>query len=240
MPPGERHVRGGRRFSAKREPLGEPGEGHFYSDTNYVLLGMIVEEAAERPFREHMHRSLFEPLEMTATRFFGGDPYFAAMPDVPPQAEGYLKMSEVIRSIAELPSDFIEVEGELRNTTSAGETLPAAGGIVSTAGDLHKLSRAVFHGDALTAESRRWLLAAADGLEGEAVGTAQQRTMRGYRLGAGVVLTAEGDGPGGCNAMLAFHPETGTTVIGLTNIFGLWTESDLMLEQLERIVADLR
>ena len=46
------------------EPRAKPGERHHYSDTNYYLLGLIVESITGRPFHEALHGYIFDPLGM--------------------------------------------------------------------------------------------------------------------------------------------------------------------------------
>jgi D-alanyl-D-alanine carboxypeptidase len=46
------------------KPKGKPGEKHFYTDTNYYLLGLIVESITSKPFHESLHKYIFEPLGM--------------------------------------------------------------------------------------------------------------------------------------------------------------------------------
>lgn len=41
-----------------------PGDGIFYSDVGYNLLGLIIEHLTEQPFHEALHDYLFEPLDM--------------------------------------------------------------------------------------------------------------------------------------------------------------------------------
>ena len=53
----------------RSKPSGEPGQGHYYADTNYILLGMIVERVSGRPFKEHLTRTLLVPLGMNSTYF---------------------------------------------------------------------------------------------------------------------------------------------------------------------------
>lgn len=43
----------------------EPGERFDYSDTNYMLLGHIVERLTGIPYAEYMRRNIFEPLGMS-------------------------------------------------------------------------------------------------------------------------------------------------------------------------------
>lgn len=46
------------------KPLAIPGQKHFYTDTNYYLLGMIIQSICGKEFYEVMHEYIFEPLKM--------------------------------------------------------------------------------------------------------------------------------------------------------------------------------
>ncbi len=46
------------------KPVGKPGQKHFYNDTNYHLLGLIIESVTKKAFHEAMHEMIFEPLNM--------------------------------------------------------------------------------------------------------------------------------------------------------------------------------
>lgn len=46
------------------KPVGKPGQKHFYTDTNYYLLGLIIENITKKPFHKAMHEMVLEPLKM--------------------------------------------------------------------------------------------------------------------------------------------------------------------------------
>ena len=46
------------------EPKAVPGRRHFYTDTNYYLLGLIIESITKKGFHEVMHDQIFNPLGM--------------------------------------------------------------------------------------------------------------------------------------------------------------------------------
>ena len=46
------------------KPKAKPGEKHVYTDTNYYLLGFIVESITRKPSHEALHELIFEPLGM--------------------------------------------------------------------------------------------------------------------------------------------------------------------------------
>jgi D-alanyl-D-alanine carboxypeptidase len=49
---------------ANLKPVAKPGKKHFYTDTNYYLLGLIIEHITQKPFYEAVHEMIFEPLKM--------------------------------------------------------------------------------------------------------------------------------------------------------------------------------
>ncbi|MFW5695441.1 MAG: serine hydrolase domain-containing protein, partial [Alkalispirochaeta sp.] len=45
-------------------PVAEPGRKHHYTDTNYYLLGFVVESVTGKPFHEVVNELIFDPLGM--------------------------------------------------------------------------------------------------------------------------------------------------------------------------------
>lgn len=65
-------------------PLFAPGEQFNYSNTNFILLGKVVEKVTSKPFDQVLEEMILTPLELNATSMPGGsDPY----PD--PHAQGF-------------------------------------------------------------------------------------------------------------------------------------------------------
>ncbi len=48
----------------KLRPKARPGVRHIYTDTNYYLLGLIVEKVTGEPYFKALHRFIFNPLDM--------------------------------------------------------------------------------------------------------------------------------------------------------------------------------
>jgi D-alanyl-D-alanine carboxypeptidase len=53
------------------KPVAEPGKRHYYTDTNYYLLGFIIENITKKRFPEVIHELIFEPLGMKKSYMFG-------------------------------------------------------------------------------------------------------------------------------------------------------------------------
>lgn len=109
----------------------EPGTDWHYSNTGYYLLGMVIEKVSGRSYAEQLRAELCEPLGLARTR------YDSNRELIPKRAQGYA------------------LEGEwLVNDQILGMAQPgAAGGIVSTAGDLVRWQMALSSGKVVSPES---------------------------------------------------------------------------------------
>lgn len=47
-----------------QEAVGKPGETYHYSDTGYILLGLIIEDVSGQAFDQMLHQRIFQPLSM--------------------------------------------------------------------------------------------------------------------------------------------------------------------------------
>jgi D-alanyl-D-alanine carboxypeptidase len=112
------------RYVSGKEAQFEPGAQWRYSNTNYTLLGMIIEAAAEMPLAEAYRTHIYEPLDMTSTFL---DCYEAPLIDV---VHGYTGSKDAMSDVTELHE-------------SVGWS---AGGLVSTAPDLVAFARGLFGG----------------------------------------------------------------------------------------------
>jgi D-alanyl-D-alanine carboxypeptidase len=117
-----------------------PGRGYHYSNTNYVLLGVIAERVTRRSLGAEIRRRFLAPLKMSETFFQGEErvPVRGAM--------GYLRTTDGRwRGLWDGSSQ--------RPNTSAATVAWAAGAMVSSARDLATWTRALYGGSVLTASS---------------------------------------------------------------------------------------
>lgn len=126
------------RFQA--EPLlFEPGQVFAYSNSGYVLLGLIIEQASGQPYAEFLHETIFAPLQMDQTGYDANVGAIAAG-----QALGYTavvtstdpRTRQTNRRMIAAP--FLDTS-----------TLYAAGALYSTVEDLYRWDRALAHGELL-------------------------------------------------------------------------------------------
>ena len=59
-------------FATAHPPLFPPGTGWFYSNTNYVLLGLVVEAASGTTLEQQLRERIFQPRALEATSFPSG------------------------------------------------------------------------------------------------------------------------------------------------------------------------
>ncbi|MEV4758158.1 serine hydrolase domain-containing protein [Micromonospora sp. NPDC049559] len=108
---------------------GAPGESYAYSNTNFVLAGLILERVTGRPAAEEMTRRIIRPLGLYQT-------YFPATSTtiVGPHSAGYIPW----------------YDGELRDFSEYNMSVFwGAGDVVSTSADLDTFFRALLRGKLL-------------------------------------------------------------------------------------------
>jgi CubicO group peptidase (beta-lactamase class C family) len=111
----------------------EPGAKFYYSNTNYVLLGQIIEHVSGMSYASFLHQNIFIPVGMTDT---GVDVDSAILPE---RAQGY----------DSTPVGF-------RRADAISMNVPfSAGFLYSTVGDLLKWERALFAGRIISTASLR-------------------------------------------------------------------------------------
>jgi D-alanyl-D-alanine carboxypeptidase len=124
-------------FIDGRPPLFAPGAVWYYSNTNFILLGLIVERITGRPLGDELRDRIFTPLRLTHSAFPGAS---TAMPA--PYAHGYL-----------LPGNFLVPVRTYRDVTAWNPSWAwAAGAVVSNADDLARFYGALLAGDLLKPE----------------------------------------------------------------------------------------
>jgi D-alanyl-D-alanine carboxypeptidase len=117
--------------SANHAPYFEPGTDFYYSNTGYLLLGLIVEKATSHPYADELRNRILDPLALDGTSLAKGE----TIPDG--AVDGY-----------EL------LEGELVNVSAINLSFAwAAGAIVSTAADIARFARETFDGKLVSPSS---------------------------------------------------------------------------------------
>lgn len=127
LPP-EKHVK----VALSHRPLFEPGAKHSYSNTNYILAGLIVEKVGKRTYEEEVRDRIIRPLGLKATSNPGNSVHLPR-----PSSRGY---SKLFRSQPDRIDDITEMNG----SQGWGD-----GDIISSAGDLTRFYGALLRGKLL-------------------------------------------------------------------------------------------
>jgi D-alanyl-D-alanine carboxypeptidase len=121
----------------------KPGTGWHYSNTNYLVLGMLAERVGEAPLGEQIRARFLEPLGLRHTWY---QPTETPTSDV---THGY-RFESTAKDAR--PIDLSD-GSPLMPFTSVVTAAGGAGGIASNAGDLARWARALYAGGALSTES---------------------------------------------------------------------------------------
>lgn len=118
-------------------PLFEPGTSGSYSNTNYVLAGMIIEKVSGHPYEDEIERRVIRPLGLYATSVPRTD---SSLPE--PSSRAYSKLS--------FPP---EPTGRTYDVTELNPSLAgSAGAMISSSGDLNRFYSALLGGKLLPDE----------------------------------------------------------------------------------------
>ena len=171
---------------------GEPGGPHHYSNTNYVVLGEIIEQATGNSWTDEVRTRIVEPLDLHSTGL-------GAVHGAP----GYGV------------EDGTFVDYTDRWHPSVGG---AAGGLQSTTSDLLVFTEALAAGRLLSADSQAQMTTVIPGDDLSAFGVVHEYGL-GLEKYSNEQLTVLGHlGSGAAHsAFIGFDPQSGTTVVVTMN-----------------------
>ena len=178
-----------------------------YSNTNIVLLGVIIEKLTGMSATEAFQKRIFEPLGLKQTSL--PLPAQWALPDPHPQGYQFLTNAATVDSYA-VPKDKLKaaLDGTFKplNYTDANPSWAwTAGGAISTAGELAAYVKALVGGGLLNAEMQKVRFDSIRPITsgaGYGLGIAQFGPMYGH----------DGQLPG-FSSFMAYDPKTKTTLI---------------------------
>ncbi|MFY1676894.1 serine hydrolase domain-containing protein [Streptomyces sp. WMMC905] len=155
------------------EPLFAPGTSWGYSNTNYILAGMVIEEVTGASYADEIRRRVIDPLDLEATSVPGTR---VTMPR--PSGRAYSKLD---------PTGTGRTHDVTRlNPSIAG----AAGEMISSSADLNRFYSALLGGRILPAEQLARMKSVIEVRDGLGYGLGLTRT----ELSCGVVVWGHGGG----------------------------------------------
>jgi D-alanyl-D-alanine carboxypeptidase len=120
-------------IALRRPPQSGQESEPSYSNTNFVIAGMVIEKATGHSYAQEITRRILRPLKLRGTSFPGTSPH---MPK--PHPVGYSRLHQD------------DPGAEIHDATEQNMTwLGAAGDVISTSGDLNRFQRALVKGHLL-------------------------------------------------------------------------------------------
>jgi D-alanyl-D-alanine carboxypeptidase len=203
-------------FLLDDEPLFAPGQGWAYTDTGYVLLGLIIEGVTGRGYAQVLEDRILSRLDLPRTEI--------QKPRLPRLATGYLDPDNpfglperIVEGGAVVLDPWVEYTG---------------GGLVSNPQDLVRWAKALYEGAALEGPYLDEMLASAV--------PAGDDGRRAYGLGVFVEETSLGITYGhtgwfpGYSTIVAYYPDYGIAVAFQTN-----TDAGVALEAYRDALASV-
>ena len=191
-----------------------PGEHFSYTNSGYLLLGLVIEKVTGDTYASYLDDHILEPLALRQTS------YCPDKPDRPGHALGY------------------EVDnGELVDATPIEMAVPfAAGGLCSTVGDLLTWSAALGSGRVVSAESYRMMTTPTTTADGKT-------EPYGFGLALhplqGHEAVSHGGAINGFMSSLTSFTDDGVSVAMLTNTLSESPALDQVAEQLDAAALGL-
>lgn len=182
-------------FVADRPLEFAPGSEYRYSDTDNIIVGLIVEQAGGESYASALRKRIYEPLGLTRTSL----PSTTALPD--PHVDGYDR------------SESGDTEDVSESISPTGAW--ASGGMLSTAADLNVFVRAYVSGELIGLaqhEAQFTFVAGAGGPPGPGENEAGLAVYR-YTTGCGVVYGHTGNFPGYTTFIAASEDGTRSAVV---------------------------
>ncbi len=225
----------------KGPSLFAPGTEFNYCNTNYALLGLIIEKLEGAPLARVLQDRLFGPLGMKHTLL----PASTSNTIPEPYAHGYLYgSSSYALADAPYPAELIAAAkaGTLKpndDTDQNPSYATAAGGAISTADDLAIWMRALVGGKVLDADTQRqWLTSPEPEDPSKPLGQKYGYGIAQMTFGPNSVYFHGGEMPG-YNSFMGYDPVNDVTLVIWTSLTvsldGLPTANTLMLKMLDRI-----
>lgn len=184
----------------------KPGRGWHYSNTNYLVLGMLAEQVGQASLAGQFRARFLEPLGLDGTYF---QPTEVARG---PVARGYRFKT----AAPDAPAIDLSAQGPMVPFASVVTAAGGAGAMAATSRDVARWARALYGGGVLQAASIEEMV-------DDVVRTRQYAPSVAYGLGVQVTDVAGHASLGHSGRILGFRsavrylPESGITIAVLTN-----------------------
>jgi D-alanyl-D-alanine carboxypeptidase len=198
----------------KHQPYFSPGDGFHYSNTNFVLLGMIIEQLTGQPLEKEYQERIFVPLGMSNSLL--PERSSTAIPG--PHPQGYMYQTNVESLNVSMlegkkATQADEKAGEPRDVTDVNPSLAwAAGAGISSVNDLIIWAKAAAIGQLLSPETQKERLTWVSP-------PPSPEAQYGLAIAdIGGFIGHDGQIPG-FNSFAVYNPDKGETIVVATNVY---------------------
>jgi len=192
-------------LATEQEPYFSPGQGWHYSNTDYILIGLLIEEATGRSWRENVRQRVIEPLKLGHTLL--PEPGDLSIPGN--HSRGYHPMNDALL-------DFTGVDPSM-----AG----AAGGsaLVTNARDLVRFLDALLAGELFeNPQTLDEMLTFVEARHPSELPYYYGLGIAKLTLPNGVEMIGHAGGTAGFASVVYYLPALETTVVAMVNIQDPW------------------
>ena len=186
-------------ISQKHKPYFPPDSSFHYSNTNTIILGLIIEKLTGNSLKTEIQNRILTPLGMNETTF-ATDTYF---PD--PHAQGYMYL-----------------DSNSTETTNVTDQNPSwawsAGAIISTLADLQLYAKKLAKGELISKKSQEDRLKWATSIIVPTGVWNGKEVKYGFAIGSFDGAIGHNGGIPGYNSFMGYLPEKDATIIVLVNM----------------------
>ena len=220
-------------IAIKHPPYFPPGKGYHYSDTDYILLGMMIEQITHQPVQDVFQQRVFTPLGMHDTIMPALTS--SAFPDPHPIGYQYGSANQAFNELpltGEAAAHAIATAGSPRDVTALNPSEGwTAGAVISTLHDLKIWAKALATGTLLTSQMQHERLSSTVSIDAHDT----------YGLGIANIygLLGHNGGIQGFTSWMLYQPKQQATVIVLVNLSATPDKNDPATVLLEPIFEQL-
>jgi D-alanyl-D-alanine carboxypeptidase len=191
-------------IAAAQEPYFSPGQGWTYSNTDYILLGLVIEQATGRSWRKEFRKRIIEELNLENTLL--PEPGDLSIPGN--YSHGYMDLGTGLVDVTRVDPSMADAAGG-----SAG---------VMTAADMARFLDAVMAGDLFkNPETLNEMLTSSAEIP---EGTLPFKGAVGYSLGmmkfvfsGGIEMVGHSGDTAGFSSFMFYLPKQGLSISGVVN-----------------------
>ena len=192
-------------IAASQEPYFAPGQGWHYSNTNYILIGMVIEQVTGRTWRSEVHERVIARLSLGNTIL--PEPGDLAIPGQ--YSHGYSSMDGVLVDVTAV------------DPSMAG----AAGGsaLVTTASDLARFLDALLAGKLFQSPATlHEMLTFVEATHESGLPYYYGLGVAKFVLEGGVAMVGHAGGTAGFHSAVYHLPAMDTTIVAMVNTMNPW------------------